>query len=76
MLYIENTSDSIKYNITILVLQMKNWGTERSGNLPDATNLGVLAQESVLLATLGPYWPSVQLSLFLFALPPRGAPSA
>lgn len=76
MLYIDNSSDSIKYNITILVLRMKNWGTERSGNLPNATNLGVLAQESVLLATVGPSWRSAGLSLFLLALPPRGVPSA
>lgn len=49
---------SMKYNITFLIFPMKNWGTERSGDLPYITKLGSLPQESLLSATLCPYWHS------------------
>lgn len=39
---IDDGSGFMKYNITILIFQMKSEGTERSGDLPNIPNLGVL----------------------------------
>lgn len=73
---IENRLDSMKYNIAVLSLQMKNSGTERSGNLTKVTNLGILAQESVLLATMCLYWYSAWLSLVPLCTATEGVPLA